>query len=78
MQKQYEDSADFTAELERAGSLLQELQSIVGQQRWAEWMASTDANFATNVYKRNSRLRLELSLLVETFEDLEEELHSAG
>jgi hypothetical protein len=75
--KDYDDSGDFTEEFFGVGAKIHDMEAIVRQPRWNNWMASTDHNYSTSCVALSADVISSLKALEEAFDALKGEILSA-
>ena len=73
----YEDSAEFTADLEEVGSMINKIHKIVHSKKWINWCKITDENFDTQTINKNAGLTRQIDGMKKVFEMFEDEMRSA-
>lgn len=73
----FEDSVDFTDELDKAGSHISKLLELVKKSKWLQWMKITDENYSTNCTGSFKEFLSKLESLNQSFNDLGNEIDKA-
>lgn len=74
----YEDSADFTADLEDVGSMINKIHKIIHSKKWINWCKITDTHYEAQTVNKNAALTRQIDGLKEVFGKFEDEIIDAG
>lgn len=75
---EYDDSAEFTGELDDVMVALRKIDEIITQARFKSWMKLTDTNYDTDAVKIYEKAVAAFIKCNKAFEDLADELDSAS
>lgn len=75
---EYEDSAEFTGDLDTVGEFIEKAKKIITDPKWTSWMKKTDENYDTQCAELDNKLNQEFEQCHETLKKLDEMLKKAS